>query len=68
MTIEQLKESAEYYLHHTAKRVGYESRKGNGHIEEYNGKFGTGYVLITPRYDTTRYTNISYYIKKEEQA
>lgn len=51
-----------YTLHHTASRRGYESRKGTGHLEQYSGKYGKGYILVTPRYDTTRYVNITYYI------
>lgn len=51
-----------YTLHHTASRRGYESRKGNGHTEEYTGKFGAGYIVVTPRWDTTQYVNIAYYI------
>lgn len=51
-----------YKLHHTASRRGYESRKGNGHLEEYNGRFGKGYVLVTPRWDTTQYVYVTYYI------
>lgn len=55
-----------YKYHHTASRRGYESRKGNGHYEIYKGRFGSGYVHITPRWDTTSYVNVNYYIKDEE--
>lgn len=48
-------------LHHTASRRGYESRKTEGHVEEYKGRFGTGYIVVTPRFDTTQYVNIEYY-------
>lgn len=51
-------------FHHGASRRGYESRKGNGHVEEYNGKFGKGYIIVTPRFDTTQYVNIDYYVEK----
>lgn len=51
-----------YTLHHTASRRGYESRKGNGHIENYTGRFGTGYIVVTPRWDTTQYVDIAYYV------
>lgn len=65
MTIKELENSKEYYLHHTASRRGYESRKTEGHIEEYNGKYGTGFIIVRPRRDTTQYVNIEYYIRKE---
>ena len=65
MTIEILMNNPEYKPHHTASRRGYESRKGKGHVEEYNGKFGKGFVLVEPRYDTTQYVSITYYIKEK---
>lgn len=50
-------------LHHTGSRRGYESRRGNGHVETYKGRFGEGYVIVVPKYDTTRYVSVEYYIK-----
>lgn len=64
MTVKELKENKGYTIHHTASRRGYISRKGEGRVESYNGKFGKGYILVTPRYDTTSYVNITYYIEK----
>lgn len=49
-------------VHHTASRRGYISRKSDGVVEEYTGKFGAGYVLLTPRWDTTTYCYVTYYI------
>lgn len=63
MTTNQLKTSTEYYIHHTASRRGYISWKSEGEVREYKGKFGEGYTLETPRFDTTQYTYITYYIK-----
>lgn len=65
MTIKELENSKEYYLHHTASRRGYESRKTEGHVEEYNGKYGNGFIIVRPRRDTTQYVTIEYYIRKE---
>ena len=45
-------------LHHTASRRGYISRKTEGRVEAYDGRFGKGYVVVTPRWDTTQYVNI----------
>lgn len=49
-------------LHHTASRRGYISRKTEGRVEAYDGRFGKGYIVATPRWDTTQYVNIEYYI------
>lgn len=65
MTIDELKSNDNYFVHHTANRRGYESRRGEGRIEEYNGKFGNGYIHVQPRFDTNQYVNVTYYIKKE---
>ena len=64
MTIDRLINNPEYVEHHTASRRGYESRKGNGRVEGYKGRFGEGYILVRPRYDTTRYVYVTYYIKE----
>lgn len=64
-TLETIAADRRYYLHHTASRRGYVSRKTPGRLEPYSGKFGRGYVAIAPRWDTTQYVNITYYIEKE---
>lgn len=64
MTVEELRNNDNYIWHHTGSRRGYESRKSDGHIESYKGRFGEGYIIISPRYDTTQYVNVEYYIKK----
>ena len=66
MTIKELENSKEYYLHHTATRRGYESRKTDGIIKEYSGRFGNGYIIVRPRFDTTQYVTYEYYIRKED--
>lgn len=62
-TIDEIRNAMK--LHHIGSRRGYESRKGAGHVEEYTGRFGRGYVIITPRYDATQYVNVEYYIDKK---
>ena len=53
-----------YYLHHTALSHGYISRKNkSGIIEEYDGRFGKGYTVKKPNFESTRYYQISYYVK-----
>lgn len=54
-----------YKLHHTATAKGYISRKVPEVLEEYTGRFGTGYIVHYPRFDTTNYHYVVYYIKEE---
>jgi hypothetical protein len=49
-------------LHHIASRRGYISRKSAGEVESYKGKFGEGYIILRPRFDTTNYIYVEYYI------
>lgn len=67
MNVEMLKskvETGELRYHHSATRRGYVSRKNpDGVIEKYNGKFGTGYKRILPRWDTTCYVTVEYYVE-----
>jgi hypothetical protein len=42
---------------------GYLSRKGSGKIIEYKGKYGEGVAHMTPRWDTTQYITVDYYIR-----
>lgn len=53
-----------YELHHTATARGYISRKVDEVVKEYSGRFGTGYAVHYPRFDTTNYHYVSYYIKE----
>lgn len=64
-TITTIATDPRYKLHHIASRRGYVSRKTSGRLEPYSGKFGRGYVAITPRWDTTQYVNVAYYVAKE---
>ena len=57
-----------YKLHHTASARGYVSRRtppANYPIESYSGRFGEGYIVRSPRWDTSRYRNVTYYIKEK---
>lgn len=56
----------EYKFHHSATARGYVSRKGiDRPAEEYHGRFGDGYIVRRPRFDTTQYHTVDYYIKEE---
>lgn len=62
MTIEEIIKAG-YKEHHSAMRRGYESRKCVGHAEPYKGRFGEGYVWISPLSYTTRYVLVTYFVK-----
>ena len=55
MSINDLVNNPVYELHHTATKKGDISRKSDGIVKEYSGRFGTGYTVEGPRWDTTRY-------------
>lgn len=68
ITIEELMnlvERGDLVEHHSALKKGYTSRKSTGTVEAYKGRFGEGYKLTTPNHNSTRYSNLTYYIKKE---
>lgn len=55
-----------YKLHHKAARRGYVSRKAD--IDElratpYAGQYGEGYTVLCPRFDTSQYVWIEYWVK-----
>ena len=48
--------------HHTARYKRYISRRSDGVIEPYEGRYGKGYALFTPAFDSTIYCYITYYV------
>ena len=57
-----------YYLHHTAYYKGYVSRKvvyDDLPVVPYKGRFGTGYTVDLPSYESTRYCRRQYYILRK---
>lgn len=65
MTIKELEKDTRYKYHHTATHRGYISRKIDCYVGQYKGRFGEGYVVSRPRWDTTQYYYVDYYIKNE---
>ena len=61
--IKDLVKRGELKEHHTASKRGYISRKSDGVVDNYTGKFGEGYTISTPRFDTTQYVDVTYYVK-----
>lgn len=67
MNRKDLANSNEYELHHTGSRRGYVSRKANVDelkAQKYDGRFGTGYTVEMPRFDSTQYVDVEYWIEK----
>ena len=54
-----------YKLHHTAYFAGYVSRKcPKGIKEPYYGKFGKGYTIKKPNWNSSRFSFIEYWIEE----
>lgn len=64
MTLTELKSDVRYYEHHTASKRGYVSRRLDGKVIPYAGKFGAGYIVLRPRWDSSQYVWCTYYIHK----
>lgn len=48
--------------HHTALFRGYVSRTRGGHVLPYSGKFGKGYMVMSPNWKSSRYSYVTYFI------
>ena len=48
---------------HTSLTRGYVSRRGGAQVKPYAGRFGKGYRVLTPNWDSTRYCNVTYYVE-----
>lgn len=65
-TLEEIRNSGDYYKHHTESRCGFISRKKGGEkVKPYVGIFGKGFIIVSPRWDTTQYVNMSYWIERK---
>ena len=62
MTFSELCRNSAYRYHHTASRRGYVSRRSDGIVLPYDGRYGTGYIVLTPRWDSSWYVWCHYYI------
>lgn len=59
-----------YHYHHTGSDWGYVSRKlaqKDYPAREYHGRYGDGYVVYAPRWDTSYYCYLHYYIKDADK-
>lgn len=53
--------------HHTAKFLGYVSRKKEHELFLYKGRFGTGFIVAYPNFRSTMFCYISYFIIEEKE-
>lgn len=61
MTISDIKANCKEL--HTSRARRYVSRRNHdGIAEEYKGRFGRGYKIYTPSWDSTTYCFVTYYI------
>jgi len=47
---------------HSSLARGYESRRGQGSVAPYEGRFGSGYIHRQPNFESTRYMHVTYYL------
>lgn len=52
-----------YEEHHTSYSKGYISRVATGTLRPYKGRFGEGYTIHTPCWESTNYHYVTYWIK-----
>lgn len=62
ITITRLQELG-YRKVKTSTARGYVSRKMNYVVQDYKGRYGEGYKVLYPRYDTTRYCTCEYWVR-----
>lgn len=63
--LQQKVANGEIKMHHTSYVRLYVSRKSKPLVEEYKGKFGEGYVVLSPNWNSSRYSLKTYYVVKE---
>lgn len=65
MTIDELRTSEEYSIHHTELKTGDVAKWEKDLVLPYIGKYGRGYMVIEPTYINyfINYRWITYYIK-----
>lgn len=42
---------------------GYVSRKTTGYVAPYKGRYGTGFCVYRPNWESTRYSFVTYYVE-----
>ena len=67
MSNESFLKSKNAKYHHCSWSWGYISRKTDGYIIPYAGKYGVGYVWHKPSWHSTLYHYITYYIIEQKK-
>ena len=62
-TITAKVEAGELTKLHTSYVRRYVSRVTGPEVIEYKGRFGEGYAVLSPNWDSTRYSHITYYVR-----
>lgn len=65
MTVQQLKDlikNGTVTRSHSSLARGYVSRKTEGYVVEYQGKFGKGYKHYEPNWNSSIYCVVTYFI------
>ncbi len=64
-TIEEIKalhQSGALRCSHSSLKTGYVSRRVEGIVREYHGRFGDGFIIDSPCRNSTRYFFRTYYV------
>lgn len=61
--VEQELKQAGYREVKTSYSLGYVSRRTGGTLTRYKGRYGVGFAIHTPAFNSTKYHYIAYWIK-----
>ena len=61
--LDKMVKNGQFKKLHTSTFRGYVSRKSEGIVEKYNGKFGKGFTLKSPNFDSTSVAYITYFVE-----
>lgn len=53
-------------FHHSSLQRGYCSRKADGFVEPYEGRFDVGFVIHRPYWRSTSYHTVEYWLYPED--
>lgn len=67
VALKKFMEQHEAIYHHTSSHLGYVPVDRCGEVYEYEGRYGLGYAVFHPCYETTRKCLVTYYIIPEEE-
>ena len=62
--IKEFMENNNCGLYRCSVRTGYVSRKLKNVVYKYSGKFGNGFIVAYPNYNSTNFSIVEYWIQK----